>query len=88
MEYLLAASVGTQILSSVFGFRSQKKQNAIAEEALQLQAQELQRQRKLEVERQKRENQEIMNSVSNLTNTSFQGVSSPSIDYDKYGDLG
>lgn len=88
MEYLIAASVGTQIVSSIFGYKSQKKQNKIAEEANVMQAQEIQRMRKLEVERQRRENEELMNSVSNLTNTSFSGVSSPSIDYDKYGDLG
>lgn len=88
MEYLMAASVGVSIVSSIFGHRSQKKQNKIAAEANRMQAEELQRMRKLEVERQKRENEELMNSVSNLTNTSFSGVSSPSIDYDKYGDLG
>ena len=88
MEYLIAASVGTQIVSSIFGYKSQKKQNKIAEEANIMQAAEIQRMRKLETERQRRENEELMNSVSNLTNTSFSGVSSPSIDYDKYGDLG
>lgn len=88
MEYIAAASMGVQIISSVFGYKSQKKQNKIAAEANRMQAEELQRMRKLEVERQKRENEELMNSVSNLTNTSFSGVSSPSIDYDKYGDLG
>lgn len=88
MEYLIAAAVGTQIVSSIFGYKSQKKQNKIAEEANAMQAAEIQRMRKLEVERQRRENEELMNSVSNLTNTSFSGVSSPSIDYDKYGDLG
>lgn len=88
MEYLIAASVGTQIVSSIFGYKSQKKQNKIAEEANVMQAAEIQRMRKLETERQRRENEELMNSVSNLTNTSFSGVSSPSIDYDKYGDLG
>lgn len=88
MEYFVAAAVGTQIVSSVFGYKSQKRQNQIAEEANRMQAEELARQRKLEVERQRRENEELMNSVSNLTNTSFGGVSSPTIDYDKYGDLG
>lgn len=88
MEYLMAASVGVSIVSSIFGHRSQEKQNKIAAEANRMQAEELKRMRKLEVERQRRENEELMNSVSNLTNTSFSGVSSPSIDYDKYGDLG
>ena len=31
---------------------------------------------------------QLMNAVSGLTNTSYSGVSSPTIDYDKYGDLG
>jgi hypothetical protein len=88
MEYIAAAQVGVSIISSVLGHRSQEKQNKIAAEANRMQAEELQRMRKLEVERQRRENEELMNSVSNLTNTSFSGVSSPSIDYDKYGDLG
>lgn len=88
MEYLLAASVGTAIVSTVFGYKSQKKQNKIAAEANRMQSEELQRQRKREIERQKRENEELMSSVSNLTNTAFSGVSSPSLDYDKYGDLG
>lgn len=88
MEFLIAAAVGTQIVSSVFGYKSQQRQNEIAEESNRMQAEELARQRKLEVERQRRENEELMNSVANLTNTSFGGVSSPTIDYDKYGDLG
>lgn len=88
MEYIAAASLGVQIVSSIFGHKSQEKQNRIAAEANKMQATEIQRMRKLEVERQRRENEELMNSVSNLTNTSFSGVSSPSVDYDKYGDLG
>lgn len=88
MEYLIAASVGTSIVGSVFGIKSQKKQNKIAAQALQLQAQEISRQRKLEEERQKRENLELMNSVSNLTNVAWSGSSAPSVSYDKYGDLG
>lgn len=88
MEYLIAAAVGAQVVSGVLGYKSQKRQNEIAAEANRMQADELARQRKLEVERQRRENEELMNSVSNLTNTSFGGVSSPTIDYDKYGDLG
>ena len=49
---------------------------------------EIERQKKREIEQQRRENEQLMNSVSNLTNTSYSGVSSPSVDYDKYGDLG
>jgi hypothetical protein len=88
MEYLIAASVGTQIVSSIFGHKSQEKQNRIAAKALKLQAEELGRQRKLEEERQRRENEELMNSVSNLTNVAWSGASAPTMAYDKYGDLG
>lgn len=88
MEYLLAAYVGTQIVSTGFGIHSQKKQNEIAAEANRMQAEELARQRKLEEERQRRENKELMNSVSNLTNVAWSGTNAPTITYDKYGDLG
>ena len=88
MEYLIAASVGTQIVSSLFGHRSQKKQNKIAAEQLRLYNEELARQRKLEEERQRRENEELMNSVSNLTNVAWSGASAPTMSFDKYGDLG
>ena len=88
MEYLLAASLGVQVVSSLFGHSSQKKQNRIATKALKLQAEEMQRQRKLEEERQRRENEELMNSVSNLTNVAWSGASAPTMAYDKYGDLG
>jgi hypothetical protein len=88
MEYLLAASLGVQVVSSLFGHSSQKKQNRIAEEAAALQAAEISRQRKLEEERQRRENEELMNSVSNLTNVAWSGASAPTMAYDKYGDLG
>lgn len=88
MEYLLAASVGTQIVSTIFGIKSQKKQNKIASEAAALQAEEISRQRRLEEQRQRRENEELMNSVSNLTNVSWSGASAPSMAFDKYGDLG
>lgn len=88
MEYLLAASLGVQIVSSVFGHKSQEKQNKIAARAAQQQADEIARQRKLEEERQRRENEELMNSVTNLTNVSWSGASAPSMAFDKYGDLG
>lgn len=58
------------------------------QKASKKQQDELNRQKKRETEQQKRENEQLMNSISNLTNTSYGGVSSPSIDYDKYGDLG
>ena len=88
MLYLMAASVATGIISTVSGIKSQKKQNRIAADALNLQASEIQRQRKLETERQRRENLELMNSVSNLTNVAWSGANAPTMTYDKYGDLG
>lgn len=88
MEYLMAASVGIQAISSIFGHKSQSKQTRIAEKAAALQAEEIRRQRQLEEERQRRENEELMNSVSNLTNVAWSGASAPTMAFDKYGDLG
>lgn len=88
MFYLMAASLGVQIASSIAGGISQKKQNKIAAEAAALQADEIARQRRLEERRQRRENEELMNSVSNLTNVAWSGSSAPSMAFDKYGDLG
>lgn len=88
MEYLAIAYVGTQMFSAFSSARSQKKQNKIAEEANRMQAEELARQRKIEENRQRRENLELMNSVTNLTNVAWSGASAPTISYDKYGDLG
>lgn len=88
MEYLMAASIGIQAVSSIFGHKSQHKQNRIAEEAARTQAEEIRRQRELEEQRQRRENEELMNSVSNLTNVAWSGASAPTMAFDKYGDLG
>ena len=65
-----------------------KKSLRIQQSSLIEQQEEIKHQRQREIEQQKRENEQLMNSISNLTNTSFGGVSSPSVDYDKYGDLG
>ena len=88
LTLMVAASVGTSIVSSIFGHKSQKKQNKIAAEAARLQAEEIARQRKIEEERQRRENEELMNSVTNLTNVAWSGSNAPTISFDKYGDLG
>ena len=88
MEYIMAASVGVQLVSSLFSGFSQSRQTRIAENAAALQAEEVARQRRLEERRQRRENEELMNSVSNLTNVSWAGASAPSMAFDKYGDLG
>ena len=88
MEYLMAASVGIQLVSSLFGHAAQNKQNKIAADAAQMQAEEIARQRRLEERRQRRENEELMNNVSNLTNVAWAGNAAPSMAFDKYGDLG
>lgn len=84
----LAVSAGVSTYSAVETSRANKKNLRIQEQSLADQRAELERQKRREQEQQKRENMQLMNSVSNLTNTSYSGVSSPSIDYDKYGDLG
>lgn len=84
----MGALAGTSVYSTIEqtkankrSLKEQKRANAETEA-------EVARQKKREIEQQKRENVQLMNTVSNLTNTSFGGVSSPSVDYDKYGDLG
>lgn len=92
VEYLLGAAIGVQLGSSIFGgiFSSKANKRALRQQRAEyeLQKAEIERQKKREIEQQKRENMQLMNTVSGLTNTSFSGVSSPSLDYDKYGDLG
>lgn len=66
----------------------QKQALKSQQKAYSEQAAEIARQKKIQQDQQRRENMQLMASVSNLTNTAFSGVSSPSIDYDKYGDLG
>ena len=84
----LAASVGVSTYSAVEQAQHNRKSLSIQKKSLAEQSAELQRQKEKEIEQQKRENAQLMNSVSNLTNTSYSGVSSPQLDYDKYGDLG
>ena len=88
MEYVMAAYMGAQLVSSVFSGVQQAKQTKIASRAAQQQAEEIARQRRLEERRQRRENEELMNSVSNLKNVAWSGASAPSMSFDKYGDLG
>lgn len=88
MEYVAAAYVGTQIVSSLFSHKTQKDSLDIQNKYLKLQTEEIARQRKIEENRQRRENMELMNTATNLTNVAYGGVSSPSVAYDKYGDLG
>lgn len=86
--FALGSQTGHQAYST---YAQDKANNAALREqqyANEMTAAELERQRRRTIEQQKRENEQLMNSISNLTNTSFGGVSSPSVDYDKYGDLG
>lgn len=83
-----AAYIGTSLYSAISTSKANKKSLRIQREELLQQRKELERQKKIEIEQQKRENEQLMSSVSNLTNTAYSGVSSPSLDYDKYGDLG
>lgn len=83
-----AVSVGTSLYSAISTSRANKKNLRIQESALRQESEELERQKRREIEQKKRENEQLMNSVSQLTNTSYSGVTSPSIDYDKYGDMG
>lgn len=84
----LAATAG----ASAYGAHQQKKaaneQAAAQERANALQQEQAERQRKREVEAQKRENDELMNAISNLSNTGFSGAGSTSLTNDKYGDMG
>lgn len=82
------AFVGSQIFSALSSSKAQKRSNRTQRKMLELQTEEITRQRKIEEERQRRENMELMNSVSNLTNTSYGGVAVSTVSYDKYGDLG
>lgn len=88
MAVFAGISAATGIAGTIMGNKQQKEQNRIAAEANRLQSEEIARQRKLEQNRQRRENEELMNSVSNLTNVAWSGASAPTMSFDKYGDLG
>ena len=90
------AAIGAGLgMSTVSQTQSMYYQNKYNQDSLRLQQQaqaeqsaELNRQKQIEIEQRKRENMQLMNAVTGLTNTSFGGESSPSVSYDKYGDLG
>ena len=84
----MGASLGTIIFSAFSSHKIQKASLKLQAQALQQQADELSRMRKREAEQQRRENEQLMNSVTNLTDTSYNGVSAPTLATDKYGDLG
>lgn len=84
----LGASVGVGTYSAVNQAKANRESLHAQKKALQQEREEIERQKKKEMDQQRRENEQLMNTVSGLTNTSYSGVSSPSVDYDKYGDLG
>lgn len=84
----VAALAGVSAYSAVETTKANRENLEIQRSSLSEQRKELERQKRIEIEQQKRENEQLMSSVSNLTNTAYTGVSSPSIDYDKYGDMG
>lgn len=84
----LGAMTGVSAYSAITTAKAQRESLQIQRDALNQQAEELERQRNREIAQQKRENEQLMSSVSGLTDTSYGGVSSPSLSYDKYGDLG
>lgn len=88
MEFIVGAYIGKELFSAFSSSRAQKKSLQIQNQYLKLQTEEIARQRKIEENRQRRENLELMNTATNLTNVAYGGVSSPSVAYDKYGDLG
>lgn len=89
---MIGAGMGMSVASQTQGVYYQNKYNRenlkLQQQAYAEQSAELQRQRQIEIEQRKRENAQLMNAVSGLSDTSYGGVDSPSISYDKYGDLG
>lgn len=70
--------------------QQQYQKDALKEQkkAYAKQEEEIARQKKIQQDQQRRENMQLMNSISDLSNVSYGGQSSPSVSYDKYGDLG
>ncbi|MBR2028233.1 MAG: hypothetical protein IKA10_04490 [Oscillospiraceae bacterium] len=84
----IGAITGYNPRAEYLNLKYQKQAQKSTAKALASQEAELARQKKIQQDQQRRENMQLMNAVSGLTNTSYSGVSSPTIDYDKYGDLG
>lgn len=84
----MAVQAGVSTYSAVETSKANKRNLRIQKKSLAEQQAELERQKRIEIEQQKRENAQLMSSISNLTDTSYTGSSAPSIDYDRYGDLG
>lgn len=95
--YDVALDVGGWAMGAMTGYnpraeyvaqKAQKQSLKLQQQAYNTQANEIERQKRIQQAQQRRENMQLMNAISNLTNTSYSGVSSPSVDYDKYGDMG
>lgn len=84
---VIGANAGINLIGSSKANKRAKESNNLQNQALNQQANEIARTRKLETDRQKRENEQLMNSVSNLTNVSY-GTPAVMTTSDKYGDLG
>ena len=81
-------SMGSQMQQAYYQNKYNQESLRLQQQAYADQSAELQRQRQIEIEQRKRENQQLMNAVTDLSNVSYGGQSSPSVSYDKYGDLG
>lgn len=84
----LGMSMGAQTQQMYYQNKFNQENLRLQQKAYAQQSAELERQRQIEIDQQKRENMQLMNAVTDLSNVSFGGQSSPSVSYDKYGDLG
>lgn len=88
LEIAAGAYTANSIYGNIMNQRYQAKSLSEQRKALLASQDEIAAQRQREEEQQRRENAQLMNSMQGFTNVSFGGVSSPTIGYDKYGDLG
>ena len=86
--WAMGATTGYNPRAEYVAQKTQKQALKSQQQAYTTQANEIERQKRIQQAQQRRENMQLMNAISNLTNTSYSGVSSPSVDYDKYGDMG
>lgn len=89
---MIGAGMGMSMGAQTQSMYDQNKYNQanlkLQQKAYKEQSAELERQRQIEIDQRKRENMQLMNAVTDLSNVSYGGQSSPSVSYDKYGDLG
>lgn len=84
----MGMSMGAQTQSMYDQNKYNQANLKLQQKAYAQQSAELERQRQIEIDQRKRENMQLMNAVTDLSNVSYGGQSSPSVSYDKYGDLG